>query len=383
MVLESTTVQHVSDLPGSLLRTICNFLSPTSHLVFAVALSDGGLTSKPSPSSKAIISTKSRATIDFGDNNDVALVEKLTDDDLVAILQCIDAPRHVKQLRLTSCKSIVGHGLSPLRHSTVLEQVDFSIVEANSEEADTVGKLSLDAVLPILRDIINQEGSSFKQLQLPKLWRQEQDGRLTAFLVGYNEFLNARNSRSSHPDTCKSASNHAFVWVPTRESKYGLQSLTCYECNEHLCAKPQENDYKNLCAKCEKTFCRECVPSEACEECKETTCHSCTHIGTCQDCKRVTCIHCLPVLECPCCHGIRCDDCGPMMFCSLCNSSNTNCEGCPAEKLYVESCDFCEENFCSECRVCTFCDDCGEMYCEKCKYGIHHLECSSKRARVA
>lgn len=344
-------------------------------------MSDGGLTSEPSPSSKAIIATKDLATIDFGDD-EVTLVEKLTDDVLISVLQCIDAPRHVKRLRLTNCKNIIGHGLAPLRHSTVLEQVDFSIAEVNSEEADTAGKISLDVVLRILQDIINQEGSSLKQLQLPKCWRQEQDQRLTAFLVRYNEFLNARNSCSSHPDACKSTHNNAFVWVPTRESKYGLQSLTCYECNKHLCVKPQENDYKNFCVKCEKTFCSDCVQTESCEECKETTCHSCTHIGACQDCSRVTCINCMPVLECPCCHRIRCDDCGPMMFCSLCDTCNTNCEGCPAEKLYVESCDFCEENFCSGCRVCKFCDDCGEMYCEKCMHGIHHLECSSKRARV-
>ena len=387
--VECDAVKHITGLPDSLLRSICSFLPPTSHLLLAVAVSDVGLSGRSlqsswqhSPSGKAILSTTKLDTLDFGDN-DVELVEKLTDDHIAEMLQCMDAANNLKQLRLTNCTNFIGHGLAPLRGSIVLEQIDLSIVRANDDGQLPHMQLSEDAVLPFLHDMINNEGSSVKQLQISEQWRQERREPLTYFLARYNHFLNARSICSSHQDHCKVAHNNAFVWVPTRESKYGQQSLICYECNNHICVAPEEtNDYKNYCVKCEKTFCNECVPTLACQECKETTCHSCTHIGACHECHRVTCINCMPVLECPCCHRVRCDDCGPMAFCSLCDSSDGNCGSCPAEKLFVESCDFCEENFCTKCRTCTFCDDCGEMYCEACKDTLHHDECTAKRART-
>lgn len=245
-------------------------------------------------------------------------------------------------------------------------------------------KMSLEVVLPLLYSIINCEGNSLKQLQLSPSWRQKKDRRLTDFLVKYNQVLNTRSICSSQPDTCKAAHNTDFVWVPTRGSKYGHQCLLCYECNEHICVQPEEsNDYKNFCIKCEKTLCPQCMPTFACVECKETSCFSCTSIGTCQDCHRITCLGCMPVLECPCCHRVRCDDCSPMTICSLCNNFDANCDECASENPLVEVCDFCEENFCKECRQFKFCDDCGELYCEVCSDTLHHDACSTaKRARI-
>ena len=384
-----TTARHVSELPDSLLQSICSYLRPTSHLLFAVAVSDPGFSSTTSPppgwepsiASKAILATKNRDKIDFGDN-EKTLVEKMTDDDLASVLWCMDGANKLKQLRLTNCVNIIGHGLSPLFGSTVLKQIDLSTALVHTEENDSGCVLSIDLVLPILYSIINQEGNSFTQLHLSKRWRKDQDERLTQFLVRYNQVLNSRGLCSALPTMCKAAHSRAYVWVPTRESKYGLQSLTCYECTNHICVLPGEtNDYKNTCIKCEKTYCRECVPTISCEECTETSCYNCTHIGTCDFCHRSTCIQCMPVLECPCCHRVGCDDCLPMTYCSSCNKSDGNCEGCPAEKLIVETCDFCEQDFCTECREFTFCDDCGEMYCSGCKDTLHYDICSAKRAR--
>ena len=58
----------------------------------------------------------------------LSLASRLTDDDLDAILKCIDAKNDLKRLNLTHCFSIAGQGLEPLRGSVVLEKLDLGLV---------------------------------------------------------------------------------------------------------------------------------------------------------------------------------------------------------------------------------------------------------------
>jgi hypothetical protein len=105
--VDCTTTRSINELPDTLLQSICSFLPPTTHLLFAVAVSDEGLSLtappppnwQPSSASRAIISTMKRDTIDFS-YNDMTLVEKLTDDDIASVLWCMDAVNNLKQLRL-------------------------------------------------------------------------------------------------------------------------------------------------------------------------------------------------------------------------------------------------------------------------------------------
>ena len=61
--------------------------------------------------------------IDFEDI-DKCLAKKILDDDMTAIISCINAKYTLKQLKLTGCVNILGTGLKPLANSTVLELID-------------------------------------------------------------------------------------------------------------------------------------------------------------------------------------------------------------------------------------------------------------------
>ena len=66
---------------------------------------------------------------------------RLSDEDMGAMLVCIDAVHTLKKLKLAHCFNIVGHGLEPLRGSTSLRQVDLSLVgrfEGPKIEAETL-----------------------------------------------------------------------------------------------------------------------------------------------------------------------------------------------------------------------------------------------------
>ena len=66
-----------------------------------------------------------RDILDFGDVEN-SLAWKISDDDLAAMLVCINAVSNIKILRLTGCVSINGQGLAPLRGSAVLKEIDLS-----------------------------------------------------------------------------------------------------------------------------------------------------------------------------------------------------------------------------------------------------------------
>eukprot|EP00985_Skeletonema_marinoi_P006094 scaffold2645_cov96-Skeletonema_marinoi.AAC.1 len=67
-------------------------------------------------------------TLDFEDiEEDLAI--KLSDGDISAVLTCIDAVNRLKTLKLTNCINIIGVGLEPLRGSSIIEQIDLSLVE--------------------------------------------------------------------------------------------------------------------------------------------------------------------------------------------------------------------------------------------------------------
>ena len=57
-----------------------------------------------------------------------ALASRLTDDDVGAVLVCIDAANNLKRLKLTHCFNVAGTCLEPLRRSTVLEYLDLELV---------------------------------------------------------------------------------------------------------------------------------------------------------------------------------------------------------------------------------------------------------------
>ena len=73
----------------------------------------------------------------------VSLASRLTDDDVGAVLVCIDAIKILKRLNLTHCFNVVGHGFEPLRSSTVLEKLDLGLYRIlNHHFGVVVGRLT-------------------------------------------------------------------------------------------------------------------------------------------------------------------------------------------------------------------------------------------------
>ena len=106
--------------------------------------------------------------LDFVDLG-VKLASRLTDDDIGAILTCIDAKNHLEKLRLTHCFNFVGNGLEPLRNSSTLAEIDMSLArsfEIPKEFEDA--KISEEVVLPILTGILNVEETVMGRLQVPR-----------------------------------------------------------------------------------------------------------------------------------------------------------------------------------------------------------------------
>lgn len=100
----------LSDLPSGILGQVADFLAAPSRALFAVALN--------SRDSSAITGGNQLEVLDFGDI-ETELAAKLSNDDISAVLLCIDAVNNLKRLRMTNCINITGAGLEPLRGSTI------------------------------------------------------------------------------------------------------------------------------------------------------------------------------------------------------------------------------------------------------------------------
>jgi len=133
----SVVTESILDLPIGILLDVSEYLSKPSKALLAVAMTastsqalwkkDINLQPQLSEISTAIISPSLQwQTLDFSDV-DKSLSENLSDDDIAALLTCINAKDTLKKLILTGLVNIVGHGLYPLRGSNVLEQVDLSL----------------------------------------------------------------------------------------------------------------------------------------------------------------------------------------------------------------------------------------------------------------
>ena len=113
----SDTIQliTITQLP---LSAIADYLPTTSRGIFAVALSpaDSFTTDDITDASKVLVLSNQSdwEKLDFSDYPD------LTDNDLHQLLVLICAKNTLKILDINCCPKIIGHGLEPLRGSTVL-----------------------------------------------------------------------------------------------------------------------------------------------------------------------------------------------------------------------------------------------------------------------
>ena len=185
---------QLTDLSNDQLIAIADYLPKTSRAIFAVALTaplsswrDTNWTGMPCEASRAIIeSTKPMSVkfertyvgysylsdtttrrnamrnyyeatcpwsiLDFVDLED-NLACKITDEELSAILVCINAKATLKKMILSNrCNKLTGIGLEPLRGSVVLEEIDIGTLTYQSF-ADCVSRnCRALAPIPLTRD---------------------------------------------------------------------------------------------------------------------------------------------------------------------------------------------------------------------------------------
>ena len=163
---------HISDLPVGFIVNVGEYLpKPSRATLSATSSSWNDLMHCLSPISEAIISAQQWDILDFEDI-DEELANKLTDDDLNAMLKCINAQDVLKRLKLYGCTKIIGHGLNPLRGSVVLEQIDISLVGKHENHNNAKeSKISQEVVIPVLDSIISADNCSLKYIQFPRKWR--------------------------------------------------------------------------------------------------------------------------------------------------------------------------------------------------------------------
>ena len=244
----------------------------------------------------------------------------LSDDDMYAVLKCIDARNNLKVLKLTGCVNIIGVGLTPLSGSAVLKDIDLSLVGQHERIGDGP-QISEHVVIPILDSIVEADEPSLEFLRLPKVWRQrqtgpkfscitspdeieqvparvrEQDSLVNQFLVRFNLSLETRRHRCSQCSVfCQAPPDgnlelqgiHCNRFIQTRNRAYwetnsrmyGLQNFSCNLCQKFFCYECQHEDgpngrYLAFCRKCED--CADCLQLEDCDHCLSTICSKWYH----------------------------------------------------------------------------------------------------------
>ena len=297
--------------------------------------------------------------------------QRLDDVDLKAVLICMGARKNMKTLKLTRCIKIVGHGLQPLVNSSVLQMIDLSLEVDHSVSVS----LSENAVFPILRSILFQEGdSALRQIHFPSEWRRERTPEFHNLLIEYNDILRNFNlSSTCHHEwediddgtkhKCERACETA---VHLQGDKYGIQTGSCYECLKSFCAQFEQcgNEHEpsfDYCRLCQKYHCLNCNWVSRCNRCNESSCYYCSDVNTCSQCYETTCSSCCHVYECETCRDVQsCEDCGDVYTCEVC--SKASCNDCNE----IICCEVCSKLSCSKCTDFKACSKCNNSFCEEC-----------------
>ncbi len=273
-------------------------------------------------------------------------VVQLSDDGIKTILLCVDAVNTVKRLKLANCINITGVGLEPLRGSTMIEQLDLSLVgKHQSPEIDPEPPISCVAVLPILDSIISQDGCLLKHLQLPYKWQRAwrlhraEEQQSEAFITRYNQMLRSRAVSCLQCNENIPRQRKEWMYLT-----YGRQDYTCYECLKHYCGECEDDDGYDVllcCDKCRRMYCQQCERMNYCEECNRHCCVDCVEVKECAgrfspNCTSIVCEECIVGNHI----GIDCFACG-----YLCGSCLENMD-CPD---YRRDCKCCGKSFCPDC----------------------------------
>ncbi len=335
---------NITDLPDEGLRLIADYLPKTSRALLALAITTDSaswrdinwnnstaptLTSflrgekqqRPLAATRAVllqsycggdVNDQFWEHVDFVDIRDLA--SRLSDDDVAGFLMCINAIQKLRTLKLTGLVNITGRGLAPLRGSSVLEQLDLSLVGLNERpELDPEPCIKDTMVIPILESIlIDQEDHNLKHLQFPYKWTMwDTRGLLNHFILQYNE-TDYRNNISclkcgrKCEDVLSPNGVFGFGSILDGTAKRGIIQHSCYGCLQHYCSDCHNCPYSEkdgpmlaFCHVCEKEFCASCIRMDSCtgnmygSACHNYICRGCCKKGNgarnretrCKDCR--------------------------------------------------------------------------------------------------
>jgi len=260
---------HISDLPIGFIVDVSAYLSKPSRALLAVAFSapssswkNNNLMHRLSPISTAIVPATQWDILDFEDV-EKELANKLTDDDISAVLKCINAHDMLKRLKLCGCINITGIGLNPLQGSTVLEQIDVSLApKYGRQEISPEAKISQEITATILDSIISTNGCSLKYIQFPERWRRgAKIQAIKTFQDRFNRYLDSRCI------SCAMCSKKMGNGTSNCDSGYWMSGLfqnsICNDCLEPICdVCSDDNGHLYYCSTCEKDYCKTCrLPS--------------------------------------------------------------------------------------------------------------------------
>jgi len=368
---------YLSDLPTGALSHVSSFLAAPSRALFAVALNYCDV------ERSSAIAGDDWDVLDFGDI-EKDLAAKISDDDIRAVLLSIDAVNNLKRLRLTNCINITGVGLDPLRGSTIIQDIDLSLVGVHEScRLDPEPPISCAEVIPILDSIIERgEDCSLEHLQFPNEWRRERNtvSDFHAFLTRYNDYLNSR------ADVCLKCSCNLpgdGHMLRMDEYQYGTQNFTCHDCMNKFCDECDDDlfgCYISVCDRCERSYCGHCQTVYYCSCCENSYCVDCVDSKQCSQCEEKTCLNCLVTG----CHN-NCD--ADIIWCSYCvenENAFSSCKDCnerycgdccDSDIHAVKCCVGCKKDLCSQCRV----NRCKEgRNCTKCYQLAFHVLLESK-----
>lgn len=385
---------HIVQLPDVIFEGIIKYLSRPSVGFLAVALTapssrwrevlweknapilswvrvDPKGRRRPSAATNAVMASTRRADVKYWSVIDFevigsSLASRLSDDDLAALLACIDCKSRLKRLKLTGLVNITGSGLEPLRHSIQIEQLDFSLLnEHESPDNERKSLLSKKTLVRFLRGIISTNGNLLKHLQFPKSWLTDYCFDVDELIEEYNSLMTGRKVKIYGPCTSLGHAGDPLAWDDGEfdwfdsisESAELWQNLTCYSCLRNFCYQCDTD----VCRTCVKNYCSECwekIPGTgaSCEniDCASGLCNACRVYRACSGCGRVFCMSCVDY--CDYCDDVRCHACAESLQYYYCEGDSCYCCNCVA----------CVHRTC----VCP-CNECGKKYCFKCRLKNH------------
>jgi len=283
------------------------------------------------------------------------LASKLTDDDLYAMLVCINAQHNLKRLNLTHCFNIIGYGLQPLRSSTTFEKLDLGLgqqceipnrYDLTIRNANREAKISEEIIFGILDSILNVEGNAFKRLQvLGSMWEHQDAPEYDSETEEWGaDPPGWYNRRRIYP--IPSIAFKSFLEKHNNHLLNG-QSSCCYfglsddEESKHFLANIVEksSDIVDTCIKCGSVDFHVCMDCHTvyCGKNNDTYIHglldtsrSCQLdiLNWCQDCAKVSCNACGRNKTVDCCEQLcgaeYCNDCRDI----VCRNGTNTCTSC-------------------------------------------------------